>query len=134
MTKNVRMIIACAVVLGCDVDEEASLDMAEYADDPRWPRASDHADGCAAERSTAIPPFGGPEDLKDASHISALAQWFDATDSEIADSGWSFSDVNSVDWAQAGRAATGICNKRGFVGGFFNGHQIPGKRGLVCVL
>lgn len=66
------------------------------------------------------------------------AQWFDATDRQVADSKWDFPHVDKVNWAQAGRAAVGVCRAKGFSGGFFNGHQItgsgpkPGVRGIVC--
>ncbi len=65
--------------------------------------------------------------------VGAGAKWMDATRGQIVDSGWPFDDTNVVGWAQAARAANGICTKQGFVGGFFNGHQLDGKYGLVCV-
>lgn len=60
------------------------------------------------------------------------AKWFDATDAEIAATNWTFAHVDNVGWAQAARAATGFCRNKGFSGGFMNGHQVPGKFGVVC--
>jgi hypothetical protein len=62
------------------------------------------------------------------------AQWFDATDSELAATGFGFSTPNLDDvlWAQAARAAVGFCRNKGFSGGFMNGHQVPGRYGVVC--
>jgi hypothetical protein len=63
---------------------------------------------------------------------TTAAQWFDATAAELAATGWGFTDVNTVSWAQAARAATGFCVGRGFSGGFMNGHQLNGRYGVVC--
>lgn len=62
------------------------------------------------------------------------AQWFDATDAQLAATGFGFATprLDDVQWAQAARAATGACRDKGFSGGFLNGHQAPGKYGLVC--
>ena len=62
------------------------------------------------------------------------AQWFDATDRELAATGWGFPTPRLDDnlWAQAARAATGFCRGKGFSGGFMNGHQVPGRYGVVC--
>lgn len=62
------------------------------------------------------------------------AQWFDATDPELAATGWGFPTPSLDDnlWAQAARAATGFCRGKGFSGGFMNGHQVPGRYGVVC--
>jgi hypothetical protein len=62
------------------------------------------------------------------------AQWFDATDKEIAATGFGFPTPRLDDnlWAQAARAAVGYCRSKGFSGGFMNGHQVPGKYGVVC--
>jgi hypothetical protein len=86
---------------------------------------------CASASESVDLAAGAAEETY--SVASALAQWFDATRGEIVESGWDFGDTNEVGWAQAGRAAQGICQKRGFVGGFFNGHQIPPKYGIICV-
>ena len=58
---------------------------------------------------------------------------FDATAADIQATGWNFSDINATPWAQIARAATGICNARNFVGGFFTGHQLNGLHGVVCL-
>ena len=62
------------------------------------------------------------------------AQWFDATDAELAATGWGFPTpkLDDVQWAQAMRAATGYCQSKGFEGGFMNGNQLPNKYGVVC--
>jgi hypothetical protein len=62
------------------------------------------------------------------------AQWFDATDEEIAATGfgWPTPLLDNNLWAQAARAATGFCRGKGFSGGFMNGHQVPGRQGVVC--
>jgi hypothetical protein len=62
------------------------------------------------------------------------AQWFDATDPEIAATGFGFSTpkLDDVSWAQAARAAVGFCRNKGFSGGFMNGQQVPGRYGVVC--
>lgn len=62
------------------------------------------------------------------------AHWFDATDAELAATGFGFPTprLDDVLWAQAARAAVGFCRGKGFSGGFMNGHQVPGKYGVVC--
>lgn len=62
------------------------------------------------------------------------ATWFDASDAELAATGWGFATpkLDDVQWAQAMRAATGFCQSKGFEGGFMNGHQAPNKYGVVC--
>ena len=62
------------------------------------------------------------------------AQGFDASDAELAATGWGFPTPRLDDnaWAQAGRAATGFCRAKGFSGGFMNGHQLPNRYGVVC--
>lgn len=58
----------------------------------------------------------------------------DATLAEIGQTGWAFSDINWVNWAQAARAAERLCASAngGFAGGHFNGNQKDGNFGLVC--
>lgn len=60
------------------------------------------------------------------------ASFFDSTSDDNDSSPWGFDDINTVSWAQAARAATGIALDRGFIGGFFTGHQLDGKRGIVA--
>lgn len=60
------------------------------------------------------------------------AQWFDATISELLDTGDPVNDVNTVNWARAARAASTYCSRKGFSGGFLNGHQSDNKIGVVC--
>src|SRR4051794_3566190 len=61
------------------------------------------------------------------------AQWFDATDGQLLDTGWPVWDTNAALWAQAKRAAQGFCGVRGFVGGFLNGHQSGNRKGVICI-
>ena len=59
--------------------------------------------------------------------------WRDVTSPQIASTGWGFTDVNQVHWAQAQRAAAGLCAATvGYAGGRFNGHQKNDLHGLVC--
>lgn len=62
------------------------------------------------------------------------SQWFDASDGELAATGWGFATpkLDDVQWSQAMRAATGFCQAKGFSGGFMNGHQAPNRYGVVC--
>jgi hypothetical protein len=62
-----------------------------------------------------------------------VAEAFDASDQELADSSEGFPDINQVHWAQASRAATNIGRARGYAGGFFSGHRVPGKIGVVGI-
>jgi Zn-dependent metalloprotease len=59
------------------------------------------------------------------------AQWSDASDADIDSTGWSFRD-NSTPWDNQARAAQVLCNRKGFVGGFFNGYIGPAVHGLIC--
>jgi hypothetical protein len=58
--------------------------------------------------------------------------------SEVSGTRWDLSDVNTVHWAQAARAAAAMCYDRGFAAGHFDGHQgvlppVPGSGfGLQC--
>lgn len=58
----------------------------------------------------------------------------DATQADINATPWAFSDVNSVSWAHANRAAERLCANAGqnFAGGHFNGHQNQETKGLFC--
>lgn len=56
----------------------------------------------------------------------------DDNDSDVQSSQWRFPDINTVPWAQAARLATDVCINRGFAGGFFTGHQLPGRRQVVA--
>ena len=56
------------------------------------------------------------------------------TAAQIAATAWGFTDVNTVSWAQAGRAAERLC--AGLGQGQFNGHMRSatrtGRYGLFC--
>jgi len=58
------------------------------------------------------------------------ASFFNIAPDELNKSGWGFTNIDTTNWAQVSRAATNICNNRGFVGGFFTGLQLPVLRGL----
>lgn len=65
-----------------------------------------------------------------------LVSIFDVDDAMVAASGWAFTDVNTVPWAQASRCATNIClaaQELRLAGGFFSGHQLPNKRQIVAL-
>jgi hypothetical protein len=87
-----------------------------------------HFNGHMAPRIGRVPARYGLFCYKDG------AQWFDATDADLAATGWGFPTprLDDVLWAQAARAAVGFCRSKGFSGGFMNGHQVPGKYGVVC--
>ena len=67
------------------------------------------------------------------------ASFFNINPDELNKSGWGFTNIDTANWAQVSRAATNICNNRGFVGGFFTGLGLPVPHspgmihGLVCL-
>lgn len=61
------------------------------------------------------------------------ASWFDTTSEDRLNSGWSFDDINTVEWAYARRSATNICKNKGYRTGFYSGHYAHGKMGLFCL-
>lgn len=65
--------------------------------------------------------------------VPQTAAFFDATVDEVAATTWNFGNIDATQWAQVSRAATGFCNARGYVGGFFTGHQLNDLRGVVCL-
>jgi hypothetical protein len=62
---------------------------------------------------------------------NSIVKWFDVTLQDIFNSGEGFENINEVPWAKAARAASNICLNKGFFGGFFTGHQVSGKIGVV---
>jgi hypothetical protein len=81
-------------------------------------------------------PNGGFYDQKDGVFCfnNSNATWFDATQGELAAIGTPIGDLNATAWTAAGRAATEYCRKKFYpAGGFFNGHQLADKRGVVCL-
>jgi len=90
--------------------------------------AGGHFTGHMASGSGLFPAEYGVFCYKDG------AQWFDATDTELAATGWGFttSNIDDVPWAQAARAATGFCRDKGFSGGFMNGQHVAPHWGVVC--
>lgn len=70
--------------------------------------------------------------------VPDTSSFFDATDTEVNATGWGFDDINTAQWAWVSRAATNFCNNKGYVGGFFTGHQVRDdsgtvRRGIVCL-
>jgi hypothetical protein len=57
----------------------------------------------------------------------------DIPDDEITATLFPFDDINTAPWTQIGRAAVEIAIQRGFATGYFTGHQVPGKRGLIGI-
>lgn len=68
-----------------------------------------------------------------ATPAAAATTWHDATIGELLDTGWPVSDVRTVGWAHAGRAAQEWCGARGYLGGRLNGHQRGNVKGITCV-
>lgn len=133
--------------LQCSGGDTLWLDVTTAQMDSRWRFSGDinrvnwAQAGRAAERICAARGFaGGQFNGHQRGRSYGLfcyrggAQWFDATDAQVAATGWGFPTPRLDDnaWAQAGRAAVGFCRARGFSGGFMNGHQVPGRFGIVC--
>jgi len=81
-------------------------------------------------------PNGGFADQRDGVWCfnNSSATWFDSTQGELAAQGTPIGDLNNTSWAVAGRAATEYCRKKFYpAGGFFNGHQVADKRGVICL-
>lgn len=101
-----------------------------------WAQASRSSDAMCYNRGFASGRFAGPQDPalgRYEVHCDGPGTaWFDVTQADINATGWSFSDVNTVAWAQAQRAAAQLCAWRGYVGGHFNGQMAGGRFGLIC--
>jgi hypothetical protein len=65
--------------------------------------------------------------------VPNTARFFDVTTDQIHLTTWDFTDINTAQWAQVARAATGFCNANNFIGGFFTGHQLNGLHGVICL-
>ena len=81
-------------------------------------------------------PTGGFADQRDGvwCYNNSSATWFDATQAQLAAQGTPIGDLNNTSWAVAGRAAVEYCRKKFYpAGGFFNGHQLGDKRGVICL-
>jgi hypothetical protein len=59
--------------------------------------------------------------------------FIDVPDGDIAALTFSFDDINTAPWAQVGRAAMEIAGRHGAGAGFFNGHQLSGRRGWIGI-
>jgi hypothetical protein len=62
----------------------------------------------------------------------APARGFEATVGDFLAGPWRVTDVNTIDWAIAARAANDFCQRRAFSTGFMNGHQSQGRFGVIC--
>jgi hypothetical protein len=64
--------------------------------------------------------------------------WFDISKVELDATRSGFSNVNTVAWARAARAASAFCTNNGFVGGQLNGHEamdannVVSRVGVIC--
>ena len=88
------------------------------------------------ETITEAAPSGGFYDQKNGVFCfnKSHATWLDATLGELSAQGTPVGDLNTMQWAPAGRAATEYCRRKFYpAGGFFNGHQLNDKRGVVCL-
>lgn len=103
-----------------------------------WAQAARAASAMCYARGFAGGHFTGHQDQRPGVQTKNIqcsggdTAWFDLTDAEVEATGWGFSDVNTVDWARAGRAAANYCTSKGFVGGQSTGHQRDGRRGVFC--
>jgi hypothetical protein len=66
---------------------------------------------------------------------STNTTFVDASDAALIAAGVGTFDVNAITWGDAGRKATSFCLRpgQGFIGGFFSGHQLPDRKGIVCI-
>jgi hypothetical protein len=60
------------------------------------------------------------------------SSWFDATNTELTNTGWPVPDVGTTSWAQAHRAAYGYCRSKLYKGGQLNGWQSQTAKGTIC--
>jgi hypothetical protein len=105
-----------------------------------WAQASRSAERFCASQHDGAPYAGGQFNGHQLNGKYGLfcyrggASWFDATDADIAATGFGFNTANgdTTPWAQAARAATNFCRTKGFAGGFMNGQHVPNKSGVVC--
>jgi hypothetical protein len=113
-----------------------------------WAQAARAANDICAKRDTfnvgglftgweaQTAPPGGFADQRDGVWCfnKSNATWFDSTSAELGAQGTPIADLNATNWAVAGRAATEYCRRKHYPsGGFFNGHQVGDKRGVVCL-
>jgi hypothetical protein len=105
-----------------------------------WAQASRAAERFCASQHDGAPYAGGQFNGHQLDGKYGLfcyrggASWFDATDADIAATGFGFNTASgdTTPWAQAARAATNFCRTKGFAGGFMNGQHVPDKSGVVC--
>ena len=136
-----RIGLLCAPITGSFYDATAadihatSWDFSDINTTP-WAQVARAATGICTARGFVGGFFTGHQ-LNGLHGVDCLksdvAFSFDATDGDLQNSGYSFADINLVPWAQAARAATNICVAKGAAGGFFTGHQLNGKHGVVCL-
>lgn len=103
-----------------------------------WAQIGRAAVEIAAKRGFATGYFTGHQEQQACAWVGIqpeIATIFDVADDDpdVTNSPWRFPDVNTVHWAQAARLATDVCIAKGFAGGFFTGHQIPGRRQIAAL-
>jgi hypothetical protein len=107
-------------------------------DAAHWAQIGRAAVEISDERGFATGFFTGHHDQRSCRWVGVRAELvtiFDVADDDAAVTGslWKFSDINTVHWAKAARLATNVCIAKGFAGGFFTGHQIPGRRQVAAL-
>lgn len=94
-----------------------------------WAQAGRAASAMCYNRGFAGGHFDGHQGVLDGNQGFGIqcsgrgTLWRDVSTTVIEATGWGFSDVNTVHWAQANRAAERICATLSYVGGHFNGHM-----------
>lgn len=137
-----RVGVLCLPVVGTTFEEVPKSEIAalhfsfDDINTDHWARVARAGTEIAAIRRVGSGFFTGHHDSRKFGWIgidASLGEIFDIDDRTVAESQWAFTDINTVDWAQAARLATDICIQFGFAGGFFTGHQLPNKRQIVAL-
>src|SRR5262249_60593995 len=129
-----RVGVLCLPVQGTTFVDVPPSEIAHFPfddiDTALWAQVARAAAEIAAKRQAGAGFFTGHQVPGKRGWIgidARLVEIFDIDDATVAESPWAFVDINAVGWAQAARLARDICMQRGFVGGFFTGHQVPNK-------
>lgn len=104
-----------------------------------WAQAARAATGFCGQRGFVGGHFTGEqarigEPRRGVVCFSRGAAFYDSHDAELAAQTWKLpsAQLDAVAWAAAGRVSDEYCRSRGFLGGFFTGHQVNDLRGIVC--
>ena len=151
---GVRYQARCASAAAGRWYDAGPADMAKINDkfttivQTRWAQGARAAnDFCKNRDSTSVgglltgyeaksQPNGGFPDQKNGVFCfnNTNATWFDATLGELSAQKTPVGDLNAIGWGPAARAANEYCRRQFYpAGGFFNGHQLNHKRGIVCL-